>query len=87
MLSPTTTQSYRFGPDMGDESQICLFGGCLLTTYVPAGGKVRDRTPAYHVLVGMLFEHLEVVEVAATYSVFDFDVLALLLQLFRPLDQ
>ena len=22
----------RFGPDVGEESQICLFGGCLLIT-------------------------------------------------------
>jgi len=46
MLSPDTTQSYRFGPDSGDESQICLFVGCLLTMYVPFGGRVMERTPA-----------------------------------------
>lgn len=32
MPSPVTTQSYRLGPDNGDASQICLFGGCLLIT-------------------------------------------------------
>jgi len=32
MLSWATTQSKRFGPEMGELSQICLFGGCLLRT-------------------------------------------------------
>lgn len=30
--SLTTTQSYRLGPEMGELSQICLLGGCLLIT-------------------------------------------------------
>ncbi len=46
-LSPSITQSYLFGPDIGELSQICLFGGCLFRTYVPAGGRARVKTPAY----------------------------------------
>lgn len=45
--SPITTQSYRLGPDLGEESQICLLGGCLLTTYVP-NGNFSVRTPAWN---------------------------------------
>ena len=29
----------------GDESQICLFGGCLLMTYVPFEPRLRVNTP------------------------------------------
>jgi hypothetical protein len=29
----------------GEESQICLFGGCLLITYVPFSPSARVRTP------------------------------------------
>lgn len=31
--------------EVGDESQICLFGGCLLITYVPASPRCRVKTP------------------------------------------
>lgn len=29
----------------GDESQICLFGGCLLITYVPFEPRLSVNTP------------------------------------------
>lgn len=35
--APAPTKSKRFGPLTGDDSQICLFGRCLLITYVPCG--------------------------------------------------
>lgn len=44
--SPRVTQSYRLGPLRGLLSQICRLGGCLLSTYVPCGGRVSVRTPA-----------------------------------------
>lgn len=47
MPSPITTQSYRLGPLTGDDNHICLFGGCLFSTYVPDGGKMTFITPCY----------------------------------------
>ncbi|KAF8239339.1 hypothetical protein L208DRAFT_86967 [Tricholoma matsutake] len=31
----------------GDEIYICLFGGCLLITYVPLSPSMRVRTPPF----------------------------------------
>ncbi|RII11528.1 hypothetical protein CUC08_Gglean005525 [Alternaria sp. MG1] len=45
MPSCATTQSKRLGPDIGELSQICLFGGCLFKTKVFCC-EVTSRTPA-----------------------------------------
>ena len=44
--SVSALNAYWKGPDTGDDNQICLLGGCLLTTYVPLG-VVSVRTPLY----------------------------------------
>lgn len=43
--TPSGERLNRLGPENGDDTQIWWFGGCLLITYVPCGGRVRVMTP------------------------------------------
>ena len=52
-MGPLCNRRYRTVRDnghthlTGEESQICLFGGCLLITYVPCWPRSRVMTPLY----------------------------------------
>ena len=43
--SCSSSYSNRFGPDCGDDHQICRLGVCLLMTQVPAEPKLMFSTP------------------------------------------
>lgn len=43
------SSSKRYGPLMGEESQICWFGVCLLTTYYRPSVIFRFKTPSEYV--------------------------------------
>src|SRR6266536_3286970 len=45
--SLSITKPYRLRSVIGEETQICWLGGCLLITWLPLGGKERVNTPAY----------------------------------------